>query len=72
MDTDAFEDLKLFFQQSGKDGISLYDHLASLIQCLQDVPASDRTAMLEDISRELKLSTFVQSQSKETELDEKV
>ena len=72
MENTAAPELKLFLEQPGPNGVSLYDHLASLIEHLETVPPEDRASLIEEISKELKFSNFVQKPSEETALDERV
>lgn len=72
MDQSTFEEVKLYLQQTGAGGQSLFDHLSELIEKLETVAPEERNALFEEISKEIKLSSFVQTPSRETELDEKV
>lgn len=72
MEDISFNESKLFLQQAGPNGVSLFDHLASLVEQIQSVPEEQQFALIEEISKELKLSHYTQKPSEETALDEKV
>lgn len=55
MSMDAFNDAKAFLQTaSSKAGVSVYDHLSSVISTMLDERPSDAVSTLESISQRLK------------------
>ncbi|KAH7825260.1 putative radial spoke head protein 6 [Monocercomonoides exilis] len=66
----AFDESKCYLQQSGPDGVSLYDHLSELVLQLVEQRPDDALEKIEEFSRELKKSAFIQKPIQEAALDE--
>lgn len=72
MSDPVFDESKIFLQHAGPLGVSVYDHLSNLVAEIIKQKPEDPVAIIEQFSKELKLSSFVQKPSEETMLDEKV